>query len=349
MDKQAKGRAVSRRTVLKGLGAGALAAVAPNIAVAQEDKSNMSTVQNVLGTGRHTYEPVENWGKLPEGVQYGYTHGVCEDSQGRIYIHNQSKDSVIVFDPDGNFIKSWGTEYAQGAHGMQYHKESDGEFLYLAPTSQHFICKTTLDGEVVWKREYPKESGVYQKPEEYVPTNIAIAPSGEFYVADGYGLSYIHQYDKDANYVRTWGGKGSEPGQMNCPHGIWIDTRGPAPRVLVADRANVRLQYFTMDGKHVGFVTDELRHPCHFDERDGDLLIPDLHGRVTIFDKSNKLITHLGDTPGVEKTPGYPNLPHEQRHLGRFISPHMAIWDHSGNIYVVEWINDGRVTKLRRV
>jgi hypothetical protein len=349
MDKQAEGGAVSRRTVLKGIGAGALAAVAPRIVTAQENPSNMSTVEKVLGTGRHTYEPVEGWGALPEGVRYGYTHAVCEDSQGRIYIHNQSKDSVIVFDGDGRFIKSWGAEYAEGAHGMQLSKEGGDEFLYLAPTSQHFICKTTLDGEVLWKREYPKESGLYEKAEQYVPTNIAIAPNGDFYVADGYGLGYVHQYDKDANYVRSWGGKGSEPGKMNCPHGIWIDTRSGEPRVLVADRGNIRLQYFTMDGKHIGFVTDELRHPCHFDVREGDLLIPDLHGRVTIFDKDNKLVTHLGDNPGVEKREGYPNLPHEQRLPGQFISPHMAIWDHDGNIYVTEWINDGRVTKLRRV
>ena len=309
----------------------------------------MITTEKILGSGRHCYEWIDGWGTLPHGVQYGYTHAVCEDSQGRIYIHNQSKASVIVFDADGQFIRSWGAEYAEGAHGMQYHREADGEFLYLAPSSQHFICKTTLDGEVVWKLEYPKESGVYEKPEQYVPTNIAIAPNGDIYVADGYGLSYVHQYDRKANYIRTWGGKGSEPGQMDCPHGIWVDTRGAEPRVLVADRANVRLQYFTLDGRHIGFVTDDLRYPCHFDERAGDLLVPDLFGRVTIFDKDNKLIAHLGDTAGVEKREGYPNLPQDQRIPGQFISPHMAIWDHEGNIFVTEWISDGRVSKLRRI
>lgn len=338
-------RKVSRRAVLKGLGAGALAAAAPNIVVAQEEKAD----SRILGSGRHTYELVEGWGRLPSGVRLGYTHGVCEDAEGRIYVHNQSNDAMVVFDPDGRFVASWGEEYAQGAHGLQYSREPGGEFLYLAPTGQHFICKTTLDGELVWKREYPKEAGVYEKAEQYVPTNIAIAPNGDFYVADGYGLSYVHQYDKNAGYVRTWGGKGSEPGKMDCPHGIWIDTRAGEPKVVVADRANVRLQYFTLDGRHLGFVTEELRHPCHFDQREGDLLIPDLHGRVSIFDRENKLVTHLGDNPGVQKQEGYPNLPHEQRVPGRFISPHGAIWDRAGNIYVVEWISDGRITKLRRV
>ena len=70
---------------------------------------------------------------------------------------------------------------------------------------------------------------------------------------------------------------------------------------------------------------------------------------IEIFDKDNKLITHLGDNPGVEKTKGYPNLPHDQRIPGKFISPHAACWDHEGNLYVVEWINDGRVSKFRHV
>jgi hypothetical protein len=302
-----------------------------------------------LGNGAHTYELVEGWGRPPSHIHYGYTHGVCEDRQGRIYIHNQSPHSMVVFDGDGAFIASWGEEYASGAHGLQLNEENGEEYLYLALTSQNRCVKTTLSGEKVREIGCPMDSGVYEKPEQFVPTNIAIAPNGDFYVADGYGLSYIHQYNAKAEYIRTWGGKGDASGKMNCPHGIYVDTRGGSPVLVVADRANVRLQYFDLNGNHLGFVTEELRFPCHFDQRGDDLLIPDLYGRMTIFDKGNKLITHLGDNPGVEKTEGYPNLPHDQRVPGKFISPHAAIWDHDGNIYVVEWVNDGRVTKLKRV
>jgi hypothetical protein len=228
-------------------------------------------------------------------------------------------------------------------------QEGKEEFLYLADIKRHIVVKTTLDGEVVWTLEYPKDSGVYESADKFTPTNVAIAPSGDFYVADGYGQSYIHQYNAKAEYIRTWGGPGSELGKLKCPHGIAVDLRDGDPKVLVADRANVRLQYFSLDGKYLSVVTDELRHPCHFDQRKGDLLVPDLHGRVTVFDKSNHLITHLGDNPGVQNVKGYPNLPHEQRVPGQFISPHSACWDHDGNIYVVEWVSDGRVTKLRRV
>ncbi|MBX7257962.1 MAG: hypothetical protein K1Y02_16495 [Candidatus Hydrogenedentes bacterium] len=344
------GRGVSRRTVLKGLGAGAVAAaVGPAIAGAESKEKSVKA--KTMGAGAHTYELVENWGALPDNVKYGNTHGVCEDSQGRIYVHNQSPTghSMVVFDGDGKYITAWGEEYVSGAHGLQLSKEGGDEYLYLALTGQHRCVKTTLTGEVVWEIKCPMDSKVYEKEDQYVPTNIAIAPNGDFYVADGYGLSYIHQYNKNAEYIRTWGGKGSEAGKMNCPHGIWIDTRGAKPEIVVADRANVRLQYFDLEGNHLRFVTNDLLHPCHFDQRGTDLLVPDLFGRVTIFDKDNKLVCHLGEVPDANKMEGWPNIPHEKRVPGKFTSPHGAIWDHDGNVYVGEWIPDGRVTKLRRV
>ncbi len=337
----------SRRQFLQTAAVGAVACAAPQVLT--RTPVNAAEREGVMGAGEHLYEWVDNWAKLPEGKQFGYTHAVLEDKQGRILVHNQGPDSVAVFDPDGKFITSWGPEYAAGAHGMQLRVEDGVEYLYLAPTGLHKVMKTTIDGELVFTLEYPKESGAYEKVEQYVPTNIAFGPNGDFYVADGYGQSWIHQYTIKGEYIRSWGGKGSEPGQMSCPHGIWLDTRGEAPLLVVADRSNVRLQYFTLDGKHVKFVTDKFLHPCHFDQRGTDLLVPDLFGRVTILDKNNDVITHLGATPDVNKTKGYPNLPHEQRIPGQFISPHGATWDRAGNIFVAEWINDGRVTKLRRV
>lgn len=302
-----------------------------------------------LGSGSHVYEFVPDWGKLPNGVKYGYTHGVIMDSQNRILIHNRSKDAIVIFDHDGKFIKSWGEDFEQGAHGMLLNNEGNTEYLYLADPERHLVAKTTLDGERLWVLRYPKECSAYEREEQYKPTNVAVAANGDIYIADGYGLSWIHQYNSKAEYVRSWGGKGKEAGKLDCPHGIWIDTRGKQPFVMVADRTNQRLQMFSLNGEHLGFVTDELRRPCHFDQKNGELLIPDLWGRVTIFDKNNKLITHLGDNPEIWKTKGWPNIPHEMRETGKFVSPHAACWDHEGNVYVVEWISDGRVTKLRRV
>ena len=88
------------------------------------------------------------------------------------------------------------------------------------------VTKTTLKGELVWAKGRPQEPGVYKDPKaKYSPTNVAFGPDGGFYIGDGYGSHYIHQYDKDANWVRTWGGQGTEPGKMRTPHGLWLDNR----------------------------------------------------------------------------------------------------------------------------
>lgn len=332
----------SRRRFLR---TGAVAACATPLVLA-EKKSGTQPV--LVGSGTHRYEVMPDWGKLPATYQYGFTHGIGIDSHNRFFIFNTGKTQLIIFDDKGKFVKSWGSEYP-GAHGLHLNKEGKQEFLYLTDYIRHIFLKTTLDGEVVWTRSYPKESGFYTGEEQFKPTNIAVAPSGDFYVADGYGNDWIHQYNAKAEYIRSWGGTGTEPGKLRQPHGIWLDTRGAQPTLLIADRVNVRLQSFTLDGNYLSMATDELRFPCHFYQYKDEMYIPDLHGRVTVFDKNNKLIVHLGDDPGVEKRAGFPNFPHDQRIAGKFISPHSACVDRSGNVYVVEFVNDGRVTKLKKV
>jgi DNA-binding beta-propeller fold protein YncE len=302
-----------------------------------------------LGSGSHVYEWVEGWGKLPEGIKFGYTHGVVTDSKDRVYIHNRSKDSVIVFDRDGKFLNSWGPEFAGGAHGMFLSNEGGTEYLYLADPDRHIVVKTTLDGKTVYTLGCPELPNVYPTPDKYKPTDTAVAPNGDVYVCDGYGQSWIHQYDKNAKYIRSWGGKGKEAGQLDCPHGIWIDTRQSTPRVYVADRSNNRLQIFSLDGKHLAFVSGDFRLPCCFFQYKDEQVIPDLHSRVTIIDKNDKLITHLGDNEGGWKIQGWPNIAPTEIKTGLFSSPHAACVDSRGDIYVVEWIAVGRVTKLARV
>lgn len=306
-----------------------------------------------VGSGSHVYEFEKDWGSLPATVSWGFTHGVAVDSKGRVIIHNTSKDAVVIFDAKGKFIKSWGSEYEGGAHGLTLAKEGSDEFLYLADTKRSVVVKTTLDGKEVLRLPYPKtETDVYDqadKAKRYVPTNVAVTRNGDIYVADGYGQSWIHRYNKKGEQIQSWGGRGKEAGKMNSPHGIWVDARSGTEEILVADRTNRRLQYFSPDGKHLRFVTDELRLPCHFDIRGEELLIPDLHGRVTLFDKNNKLITHLGDNPEIWTVKPWPNFEAAQFQPGKFSSPHSACFDKKGNIFVVEWTKAGRVTKLKRV
>ncbi len=303
-----------------------------------------------LGSGRFQYELVEGWGKPPMGKAYGYTHGVIADSRDRVYIHNTSKDAVMIFDPEGNFQTSWGKEFEGTAHGMFYNKEGQGEFLYFSDPTRHLIAKYSIDGKnKVWERGLPEGKGMYENAEQYKPTDLAVAPNGDFYVGDGYGLSWIHHYDKDAKYLGSFGGPaGSEPGKVNSPHGIWVDTRRGAPELYVADRANNRVQVFTMDGKHKRFLTDEMRLPCCFFQHKDYQVVPHLRARVTILDQDDKTAAILGDNPALPDTKGWPEV-QDKLETGKFSSPHAACVDSKEDMYVVEWISTGRVTKLKRV
>lgn len=343
----------SRRDALQLAGASAAAAVfAPFVRAS--NKSGLEPI--VVGTGEHRYEVQHDWGALPGDIAWGNTHGIGEDSQKNIYIkhtvHATSTkgDAIVVFDADGKFVRSWGAEYKGGAHGLHLSREKDGEFLYLCDQARGVVDKTTLKGEKVWSKTCPMESGLYNSAGEYHPTNVAVVPSGpragELFIADGYGKSWIHHYNAKGEYVKSFGGPGKERGQVSCPHGLMVDTRDAAnPMLVVADRANGRLQFFTLDGRHVKFVKDELRMPCHFDTRGGVLLVPDLKARVTLLDKDNNLITHLGDDEDFKLR----ESPREKFVPGKFIAPHSAMFDHLGNIFVVEWVEVGRVTKLKRV
>jgi hypothetical protein len=324
----------------------------------------------VMGSDAYTYEATHDWGVLPPQIKFGNTHGVVEDAQGHIYVHHtvhatsDSADTVVVFDAQGKFVRSWGSEYRGVAHGLWIRKEGRDEFLYLTvnaanpkmspqPQMQAVLVKTTLKGEIVWKIERPPDFEGYKPgpdgaPKPYNPTNVAIAPNGDIYVGDGYGSYFVNHYNSKAEYIRSFGGRGSEPGKLAEPHGIWVDTRGKSPILVVADRRNNRLQRFTMNGTHVDFIPG-FRLPCHFDERQGLVVIPDLHGRVTLMDKTNALVAQLGDSHVENWNNPLRREPRDKFIPGQFICPHGACFDHDGNIFVVEWVEVGRVTKLRKV
>lgn len=340
---------ITRRAFLARANALLGAVGVPYIWVSQKRKA-FKEHEVLLGSGKHTYLWDSHFFKLPANVRFEKnTHAVAIDKQGRIYVHSQSDAAVMVFDPEGHFLTYWGGWMKPGAHGMDIREENGQEYIYFALTFLHLVVKTTLEGEEVFRLGYPKESGVYSNETLYVPTNCAFAPNGDFYVADGYGLSYIHQYTRDGKYVRTWGGLGSTAGKLNCPHGICVDVHGPKPLVVVADRANHRLQRFTLDGEFVDILDHDLRLPCHFDQHPKETVIPDLAGRVTLFDSHNQLLMHLGDNPN-EGQRARNDVAHEEWVDGIFISPHDACWDSKGNLLVVEWLADGgRATMLRKL
>lgn len=339
---------VSRRSLLRSVAAGAAGLVAAPYVHAGLKSALRSPI---LGAGEYTYEAVHDWLTPSPSLKWGDTHGLCRDKAGRIYVAHtvhptsDSPHAVAVFDPEGKFITSWGGDFRNGAHGLDLRAEGGDEFIYHCDINRRLVVKTTLNGELIWEKSFPVESEKYASVEQWRPTNIAFAPNGDFYVGDGYGSSYIHQYNIKGEYLRTIGAPGSGPGQLSCPHGLWVDGRGAAPRLLVADRSNRRLQYFSLDGQPGEIITDGIRQPCDFKVNGDLLLIPDLESVVMILDGENRVVAMLGDG----KPTNLRGAARERFIPGKFIHPHDAIWLDGGDILVAEWVPIGRITRLRRV
>ena len=195
----------------------------------------------VIGADAHKYQCLHNWGELPKDYSWQTTHNVAMDSQGLIYITHQGvgkkMDTVLVFDPRGKFVRSFGSEWHGGGHGIEIRKEGSDEFAYLSNTwtPDLKLVKATLKGELVWKKGRPecKEYEGKDDPKDpakkvsppYNPTNICFTSDGGFIVGDGYGSNYMLIFDKNANLVKVFGGGGSGKGQLRTPHGQWIDAR----------------------------------------------------------------------------------------------------------------------------
>lgn len=302
----------------------------------------------VLGDGAGVaYRWVPGFAAREAGKEFGNMHGcLCIDRDGNLLANTDNEHAVIVFSPDGKQLRSWGKEFHGGLHGMCLRDEGGVDVLYLAHTRRHEIVKTTSDGTVLWAIGWPEASGVYTKETEYAPTAVAVGPDGRIFAADGYGKSFVHVYDRDRKYVKSFGGRGKEPGKMQTPHGLWLDTRGKEPLLLVCDRENARLQWFTMDGEFVRMMAKDLRRPCNVAPLgNGGLAVADLAGRITLLDANDALVCHLGDNPD-EKLRARNDVAKAQWRDGEFLSPHGITVDRTGAIYVMDWNFLGRLSKL---
>ncbi len=308
----------------------------------------------LIGSNGMTYEWIENWARIPDtasGRENGRTHGVVVTRSGNVMVFNQADPAVLTFDQTGELISSWGSRFA-GAHGMTLVQEGNAEYLWLTDQSSREVVKTTLDGRTVQNIERPNLP-VYDKA-NYSPTWAAVneernGGNGDIWVTDGYGSNYIHRYDKNGRYLNSINGEEGRTGAFSCPHGIWVDTRRSEPELYIADRSNHRIQVYSVEGEYRRSFGDAvLTSPDGFITHGEYLLIPELFARLTILDGNDKLVCHLGSNEDVVKVKGWPNLPADLIHAGKFNSPHGMAADIAGNLYVAEWIVGGRITKLVR-
>jgi len=339
----------NRRTFISVAGIAAAAPSVPLLASGETTKSASPTV--LTGNGEWTYEAVPGWGALPSGTSFGGTHGaVAEDKAGHIYVSTQSTTGVLVYAGDGRLIKTIASAFPE-IHSMVHADERGEEFLYSTvqkgtPAENWLFVKLRIDGTVVLKITAPPEAG-FKSPNEWRLTAAVPAPDGSIFIANGYGDSRIFRFDKNGNYKGSFAEKGKLEGQLDCSHGLTLDLRYEQPLLLVCDRENRRLCHFDLDGKYIRTVTQHLRRPCQVSLQGDYALVSELEGRVTILDRDNVPVAFLGDNPEKAQWAKYELDPHDIT-AGVFSAAHGCFIDSEANVFVSDWNQTGRITKLSK-
>lgn len=313
-----------------------------------------------IGAGKATYTLDPTWGKLPDGMKYGLGCAIVVDSKDRIIVTSRSASPcVAIFDRDGKLLETWTKEFSDKvgftpqevsatAHGLYWSKEGDQEFLYwtenvAGPKDKRIgarIYKTDMQGKILHQiGNVAKEDEKSQKFDVTNPTDVAVAANGDIYVVDGYGSQKVHRFDKNFKLIKTIGGPGKEHGKFSTCHGVWVNTLKKEPEIYIADRANGRLEVYSMELEYKRTI-GEMRAPCCFYQHDGQLYIPELGARVSILDADDKVVARLGDGQGVKKED-------QSKSPDKFITPHAMCVDSKGDFYIVEWVADGRVRKFK--
>ena len=300
------------------------------------------------GSGAWTYEAVPHWGELPDGKIIGPTHGgvVVDDKTGLIYVSTDSALSVIVYQPDGRFVKTIAPE-CQGFHAMAIREEQGNTVIYGAQLNGNKppqrVCKIDTEGKLLLEIPNASTGGI---PGGWKGlTAVTVAPDGSIFAATGYGANIVHKFDATGKLLKSFGSKGDGEQQFNTPHGLAIDGRFGEPRLLVADREKRRLVHFDLEGNWIGVHASNLRRPCAISILGDHLAIAELEARATILDKSGIPVAFLGDNPNKAQWAKFPVPPGDMK-LGIFTAPHGLSFDKDGNLYVQDWNKTGRVTKL---
>ena len=301
---------------------------------------------------------------------------------------------LVAFDREGHLVRTVDTDLTEG-HGVTLVREGDAEYLWVSDPGFVFTCgadqddpdwaplfgagvrrhageprvvKMTLDGQIRFELPIPPlHPDVPAGPMgAYCPCGVAVdeerlGGSGDIWVADGYGSSVVHRFDKQGTHVSTLIGDDAG-GPLRCPHAGFIDRRGgKAPELYIADRINTRVVVYDLLGGYVrSFGEDFLSSPSDFALWGDLLVIAEMYGRLAVADRHDNFVGYLGaeaNNQAAQSWPPKPGWPNDLDANGRavtpqlargdrFNSPHSVATDTDGNLYVSEWLIGGRYSKL---
>ena len=287
----------------------------------------------ILQSGEYSYEALEQWEKLPEGVNLVECPGVAINSKEEVHVLTRNTDyPIMVFDTGGTYKRTFG----RGVLGDFVHGISIGsdDSVYCADAGNHTVTKFTPDGGLILTlgtRDKPTE--MWSGEPFNKPTHAFASPNtGDIFVSDGYGNGRIHKYSAEGEHLLSWGEVGVDPGQFIFPHNVVVDDQD---RVFVADRECHRVQVFDTDGRFITMWNNIFRPDGMTMGPDGKIYIgelnwglptdppPGLGHRLSIWSLEGKQLARLG-------------LPEFGEGPGQFIAPHGMAVDSNLNIYVGE-------------
>lgn len=302
----------------------------------------------IIGHGKFRYRVHKNWGNLdPSKTPVKNCHEMVMDKKGRlIMVTDETKNNIIIYDRSGKLITTWGNEFP-GGHGLTLFDEGGEEVLFICDPDAGRVVKTTLDGKHLLELPNPKSIGVYESNQSYKPTETAIAPNGDIYVADGYGSQYILQFSSKGEFIRKFGGPGNEDSNFSTAHGVCIDARDKNNiTLLCTSRGHNSFKRFTLDGKYLStlflpgafvcrpVIDDENIYSGVCWSRLRYLEQTNNSGFVTILDANDKVISNPAGTAPVYKK-GELQLIVQDKPI--FNHCHDVCIDNDKNIYVCQW------------
>ena len=283
------------------------------------------------------YEVDQGWSaKIPEGRKWGSPGGVAVDHKGNLWVFERcgantcagsNLDAILEFDPSGKLIKSFGGGMFVfphaifiDTHGDIWVTDADGK-----DGKGHVVVKFSPEGKILMTLGKTGVAG--DGPDTFNrPSGVVVAPNGDIFVADGHGgnsNTRVVKFSKDGKFVKTWGTKGTGPGQFGELHSIGMDSK---ERVYVADRSNMRVQVFDKDGNFITEWKQFGRPSGIFIDHNDRIYVADntaVTGGVRIGSAKDGKVTGYVPAPGPEagKSAG---------------AGEDAVTDSSGNLYVAE-------------
>jgi hypothetical protein len=195
-----------------------------------------------------TYRPADNWAQFPPGATWQTMTAVDIDSKGVVYVLQRGEPSqVMAFESTGKLLRSWGQGAFPSAHGLRVDRQDN---VWITDRGLQQVLKFSPQGKLLMALGTQGVQGNNESKDALNgPSDVVIAPNGDIFVSDGESTSTrIVKYSKDGKLIKFWGSKGSEPGQLDVPHSIVMNSKG---QLYVADRSNKRVEIFDQSGKYL--------------------------------------------------------------------------------------------------